>query len=109
MKRPEERLTPGAKAIRMPCGWGCEANLTSTEMRAHFKRCPNRGGGRPSDAVEEYYSPSTRETLRVAAGGPPVPDQIAWIDAHPDAIRLMQPEAAEAAAGDQPVTDLDHL
>lgn len=43
MKRPEERLTPGAKAIRMPCGWGCEANLTSTEMRAHFKRCPNRG------------------------------------------------------------------
>ena len=78
MKRPEERLTPGAKAIRMPCGWGCGANLTSTEMRGHFKRCPNRGG------------------------------------AHPDAIRLMQPEAAEAAAGataagDQPVTDLDHL
>ncbi len=27
---------------RMPCGWGCGAELTGQEMRPHFTRCPNR-------------------------------------------------------------------
>ena len=27
---------------RMPCGWGCGAKLSATEMRGHFTRCPKR-------------------------------------------------------------------
>jgi hypothetical protein len=26
----------------MPCGWGCGANLTATQMREHFTTCPKR-------------------------------------------------------------------
>jgi hypothetical protein len=26
----------------MPCGWGCGAKLTATEMRPHFTECPKR-------------------------------------------------------------------
>lgn len=26
----------------MPCGWGCGAELTATEIREHFTSCPNR-------------------------------------------------------------------
>ena len=25
---------------KMPCGWGCGAKLTASEMREHFTRCP---------------------------------------------------------------------
>ena len=27
---------------RMPCGWGCGAHLTASEMRRHFTECRNR-------------------------------------------------------------------
>jgi hypothetical protein len=33
---------PGKK---MPCGWGCGAELTASEIRGHFTSCPLRGGG----------------------------------------------------------------
>lgn len=26
----------------MPCGWGCSAQLTATQMRQHFTDCPKR-------------------------------------------------------------------
>lgn len=28
--------------VRMPCGWGCGANLTAREIRTHFTICPKR-------------------------------------------------------------------
>ena len=73
MKRPEDRLTPGRKRLpTMPCGWGCGAQLTSTEMRGHFSRCPNQGAETVITVVRkpvkiEWDTPLKSEPITVAA------------------------------------------
>ncbi len=32
----------GKPGVTRPCGWGCGANLTAVEDRAHFKTCEKR-------------------------------------------------------------------
>ncbi len=43
--------------------------------------------------IEQYYSPSTGETLTVTESRPPVEEQWAWIEAHKDAVHLSPLEA----------------
>ena len=35
-------LMGGPPGPRMPCGWGCGAKLTTSQMRRHFTDCPRR-------------------------------------------------------------------
>ena len=35
-------LSGGPPGPRMPCGWGCGAKLTTSQMRRHFTDCPRR-------------------------------------------------------------------
>jgi hypothetical protein len=51
---------------RMPCGWGCGAQLTGRNMRAHFTICPKRPAA--SGDMERR-----RGTLKVKGGRPPSP------------------------------------
>ena len=54
--RPKKRTrAPGGgrkPGPRMPCGWGCGAQLTAVEIREHFTSCPcrpsPRENGRPN-------------------------------------------------------------
>jgi hypothetical protein len=39
---PTFNLIGRPRGPRMKCGWGCGAELTSHQMRAHFTTCPNR-------------------------------------------------------------------
>jgi len=42
-KRPADQPPGGRpKGVRMPCGWGCGANLTASEIRGHFTGCARR-------------------------------------------------------------------
>lgn len=42
ISRPVSKVNAGGRppGPRMPCGWGCGAELTGQEMRPHFTRCP---------------------------------------------------------------------
>ena len=47
----------------MPCGWKCGAELTATQIRAHFATCPNR----PRDTLEYLKRLVSGKTIEVQA------------------------------------------
>lgn len=51
MRRPVKKSGPAKghpgwggrpRGLEMPCGWGCGARLTISEIRGHFKTCALR-------------------------------------------------------------------